>query len=295
MDNLYQGSRGPAVKNLQVLLNFHLDGVINVPLVPDSAFGPKTREAVILFQTLNKIKVDGIVGSQTRSVLLSARNVTSQVMMAPDDDYAGGSLKVAAQRAQFRKGGHVNHLLSSPFLLASNDDTVPPPVTQQAPPQAVVETTVVVQTGQQVNINPWFLSPFVATVQGNILLKQDGRAPFLISPGLQLFFNQLQPNGHWSGQAFIQMGPTGLLKKGDFDLLNPFVQAFVQVNSGSHAGAGFAIGNQASYNLLGDKLSLFINAQAVSTTDLSTGLTSAPSAQILGGVGIDVFQLFRKK
>ena len=81
----------------------------------------------------------------------------------------------------------MNHLLQSPFLLASNDDGLPPPVTQQAPSPAAVETTVVVQTGQQLSINPWFFSPFVATVQANFLLKQDGRAPFVISPGVQLF------------------------------------------------------------------------------------------------------------
>ena len=291
MDNLRQGSSGPAVKNLQVLLNFHLSGVASPPLVPDAIFGSKTREAVLLFQKLNQIAVDGIVGPETRSVLLSARSISSQVAMTTNDDITG-SLRPVAQRANVRKGGgQMNRLLSSPFLLASNNDALPP-VTQQAPPPAVVETTVVVQTGQQVNINPWFFSPFVATVQGNILLKQDGRAPFLISPGVQFFVNQVgAPSGRWSGQAFVQMGPTGLLKTGNFDLLNPFVQA----NASGPAGAGFAIGNQASYNLLGDKLTLFINAQAVSTTDLSTGLTSAPSAQILGGVGIDVFQLFRKK
>lgn len=172
-------------------------------------------------------------------------------------------------------------------------------MTQQAPPPAVVETTVVVQTGQQVNINPWFFSPFVATVQGNILIKQDGRTPFLISPGVQLFFNQLgAPSGPWSGQAFIQMGPSEIFSKKSpvlNQLVNPFVQAFVQVNAQGPAGVGFAIGNQANYNLLGDKLTLFVNAQAVSTTDLSRGMTSAPSGQILGGVGIDIFQLLGKK
>lgn len=131
-------------------------------------------------------------------------------------------------------------------------------------------------------------------MQANFLLKQDGRAPFVISPGVQTFFNQVgAPSGRWSGQAFIQMGPTELLKIGNF-LLNPFVQAFVQANASGPAGAGFAIGNQANYNLLGDKLTLFVNTQAVSTTDLSHGLTSAPSGQILGGVGIDLFQLFKK-
>jgi hypothetical protein len=150
-----------------------------------------------------------------------------------------------------------------------------------------------------VNINPWFFSPFVATVQGNILIKQDGRVPFLISPGVQLFVNQLgAPSGAWSGQAFVQMGPSEIFAKQHTvlnQLVNPFVQAFVQVNASGPAGAGFAIGNQANYNLLGDKLSLFVNAQVVSTTDLSHGITSAPSGQILGGVGIDIFQLLGKK
>ena len=96
---------------------------------------------------------------------------------------------------------------ATPFVLADN---ATPPVTQSAQP-SVVETTVVLQTGQQVNINPWFFSPFVFTVQGNILIKQDGRAPFLISPGLQLFQNQIgspsgacrdRPSSRWGRPAY---------------------------------------------------------------------------------------------
>ncbi len=288
---LSQGSSGPEVKNLQVLLNFHLNGTGGAPLVPDGIFGSKTRAAVVKFQQLNRIAVDGIVGPQTRSVLLSARSVAAQVGMTPYVEQEGLGLGHVVNHASARKGAVLAQFRASPLILADNAS---PPVTQTQPP-TVVETTVVVQTGQQVNINPWFFSPFVFTVQGNILIKQDGRAPFVISPGLQLFQNQVgSPSGAWSGQAFIQMGPTSLFTPGNFDLLNPFVQAFVQLNSGAPAGAGFAIGNQAQYNLLGNKLSLFINTQVVSSTDLSTGQTAAPSVQILGGVGIDVFQLFRK-
>jgi peptidoglycan hydrolase-like protein with peptidoglycan-binding domain len=293
MDYLSQGSTGPAVKNLQSLLNFHLDSAGALPLKIDSIFGPKTNAAVVRFQQLNGLSVDGDCRSQDPCGL--ARYVTAQVAMTQYiDKWEGGlsELAPAITLARHRKGPVMANLAPSIFLAAAVPGQSPGQSQGQPPPASVVETSVVVQTGSQVNINPWFLSPFVFTLQANFLLKNDGRRPFVISPGVQLFVNQLgAPSGAKSGQAFIQMGPPGLFQAGNFDLLNPFVQAFVQINSGASPGAGFAIGNHANYNLLGDKLSLFINAQVVSTTDLHTGLTGVPSVQVLGGVAIDVFQL----
>jgi Putative peptidoglycan binding domain len=275
-----------------------LDNTGVLPLKIDSLFGPKTNAAVVKFQQLNGLAGDGVVGPKTRAALLDARSVTAQVAMTQyvDEREDGFSkLAPALTLARHRKGAVMANLAPT-ILLAADASGQSPGQSQGQPPPSVVETSVVVQTGSQVNINPWFLSPSVFTLQTNFLLKNDGRRPFLISPGVQLFFNQVgAPSGAVSGQAFIQMGPTGLFQSGNFDLLNPFVQAFVQFNSGASPGAGFAIGNQANYNLLGDKLSLFINAQVVSTTDLRTGLTGVPSGQVLGGVAIDVFQLLHIK
>lgn len=298
---LSQGSTGPDVKNLQGLLNFHLAGTGATQLVRDGIFGPKTKAAVVRFQTLNHLNADGIVGPHTRAVLLDAREGTMLVTMTPNTEdvtfasAAGLSPLLAKAKMQSRVrmpgrfAGPVMQLTSAPGMQLTGDPPPPPP------PSQVSAQSVVIQVGQQVNFNPWFFSPFVISGQWNILIQNNGRAPFQISPGFQFFQNQVgSPSGKWSGQGFLQMGPTGLLKVGNFDLLNPFVQAFVQKNDGQAVSAGFAIGTQANWNILGDKLSLFINAQEVFGVDGGTGQGIAPSTQILGGVGVDVFQLFKK-
>lgn len=56
------GSKGENVKCLQTKLT---------GLVADGVFGPKTKTAVIVFQTTNKLKIDGIVGPFTSGVINS--------------------------------------------------------------------------------------------------------------------------------------------------------------------------------------------------------------------------------
>lgn len=63
---LRQGSSGGAVKILQVTLNAR-----GYSLVGDGIFGPLTDQAVRQFQSDRGIQVDGIVGPQTWSTLLS--------------------------------------------------------------------------------------------------------------------------------------------------------------------------------------------------------------------------------
>lgn len=59
MKTIRQGSRGADVATLQKKLNLNADGI----------FGPKTEEAVKLFQKANGLSVDGIVGAKTWSAL----------------------------------------------------------------------------------------------------------------------------------------------------------------------------------------------------------------------------------
>ena len=54
------GSRGPEVKNLQLILNRK-----GYPIVDDGDFGPLTDAAVRDFQNKNGLTVDGIVGPKT--------------------------------------------------------------------------------------------------------------------------------------------------------------------------------------------------------------------------------------
>lgn len=57
---LRRGSRGPAVRDLQDLLEIRSDGI----------FGPKTEEAVRQYQSARGLQVDGIVGPQTWTALV---------------------------------------------------------------------------------------------------------------------------------------------------------------------------------------------------------------------------------
>jgi hypothetical protein len=64
---LQQGSVGPSVRELQTLLNQVVKP--QPPLLADGAFGSKTKMAVMALQTMKKLEVDGVVGSQTWSAL----------------------------------------------------------------------------------------------------------------------------------------------------------------------------------------------------------------------------------
>ena len=56
---LKKGDKGPEVARLQKILN----------VIPDGKFGPQTEKAVMRFQLEKKLKVDGIVGTQTWHML----------------------------------------------------------------------------------------------------------------------------------------------------------------------------------------------------------------------------------
>lgn len=64
---LRQGNSGTAVRELQTLLN---DLVRPVPLlIVDGAFGSKTKQAAMAFQSSRRLTIDGVVGPQTWAAL----------------------------------------------------------------------------------------------------------------------------------------------------------------------------------------------------------------------------------
>ena len=65
---LRNGSTGQAVTDLQARLATlgYYSGEI------DGQFGPGTRDAVVLFQQVNNLVADGLVGSETKEILFSA-------------------------------------------------------------------------------------------------------------------------------------------------------------------------------------------------------------------------------
>jgi uncharacterized protein (TIGR02594 family) len=60
MLSLKTGSHGPAVRQLQLLLNAQLSPSPNLPA--DGSFGPRTRDALLRFQTAKHLTADGIAG-----------------------------------------------------------------------------------------------------------------------------------------------------------------------------------------------------------------------------------------
>lgn len=65
---LRRGYVGEDVKELQILLNKVLG--LDKPLVADGAFGPATRNAVVLFQIESQLLPDGVVGKMTWTAIL---------------------------------------------------------------------------------------------------------------------------------------------------------------------------------------------------------------------------------
>ena len=59
MATVKKGSKGEAVKQLQMLLGITVDGI----------FGPKTKAAVIAYQTAHDLEPDGICGPKTWAAL----------------------------------------------------------------------------------------------------------------------------------------------------------------------------------------------------------------------------------
>lgn len=106
---LVQGSTGQEVKNLQTALNYHLPNALPL-LVVDSLFGPKTRARVMQFQTLHRLKVDGIVGPETHRALYIFVDCSHHLITENRDTQ---NLLV---RSNLRAVGN-NPSLPSPFLL----------------------------------------------------------------------------------------------------------------------------------------------------------------------------------
>ena len=64
---LREGSKGRAVRDLQMLLNAHLTG--GAPLIVDGDFGNATELAVKKFQAMKGLQADGVVGQRTWDAL----------------------------------------------------------------------------------------------------------------------------------------------------------------------------------------------------------------------------------
>ncbi len=289
--DLAQGTTGDDVRTMQTYVNYHLQGTDIPPLVPDGIFGPKTRAAVLRIQQIAHLTADGIVGPKTRAALINVGATTGQLSA---DNSGQNSITQAQRLNQLAQVQQQQGSVPPPSNAVGQATPTTPPAT---PPKVSVQG-VVVQAGSQFSWNPWAPSPFVVGAQANILFRLSPLIPPLqLSPGFQFFKNGVNsPNGPWTGQGFIQLGPTDVIPPaGNVDWFNPFVQGFVQKNFGQSPQAGFAFGDQVTWKILGDKLGLFANGQVVFGWDLNTGQGQPVAVQVFGGLQVDLVQLLSGK
>jgi peptidoglycan hydrolase-like protein with peptidoglycan-binding domain len=278
---LRKGDKGEDVRNLQRALNMHLTQAYGYKrLATDADFGPLTDGRVREFQRVNLLDADGIVGILTREKLLDVRSVRHYARAKPRRHVITGRPSHGLAplglpgRPQMIRGLQATGQRLGPQIGQ---------VTQQPGPPMKRQFQLL--GGQQLSINPWFLSPLVITGQVNWTVTNNGRPDFMLSAGAQVAVNDFTgPSGAWTVQGFAQMGFSGLLKKGDFDLLNPFAVIMLQRSEKPKPfQVGFGVGNQMNYNLTKGGLQLFLNGQAVTGVNLDNGDTSAPGVQIMGG------------
>jgi len=94
-----EGSKGPAVRELQTLLK--AKGFNPGPV--DGAFGPKTKAAVLAFQRSRGIAVDGVVGPQTWGKLKGAGGPAPSPSPSPGPA-AKGTAEDFVQKALAQRG-----------------------------------------------------------------------------------------------------------------------------------------------------------------------------------------------
>lgn len=302
------GDVGEDVRNLQGILNCHLVCKGLWPLATDGVFGAKTADAAVKAQSLAKLTVDGLVGQKTVAALLNVGSIVGYVGLGSDGSTDG------AQVCQLFNAAQCRSTIKPPppaysLVTAGSGDAAPPAATPPVivippnspppslQPQPIQFTSLLVQSGNQFAINPWAPSPFVLGLQVNLLFQLSGWQPFQVSPGFQYFQNGVRsPNGSWTGQGFVQIGPPNPIPEGSigpFDLLSPFVQAFWQKNDGQWSQVGFAVGNQFTWKIIGDTLALFVNGQLVLAMDTQTGASQPLSGQVFTGLQLDVVRAIK--
>ena len=82
METLYEGAHGPAVKNAQHALNYHLPTSVP-PLVEDGIFGKNTKARALEFQIKFGLrKKDGIIGPETNKALYCFVKLSHHLLMS---------------------------------------------------------------------------------------------------------------------------------------------------------------------------------------------------------------------
>lgn len=119
MQMLRKGSKGEDVKKLQRLVGVKADGI----------FGPNTEKAVIRFQMHNDLKVDGIVGNQTWTVLLNIEHKDDAIDESSDisDQYYTTNFGQRIHRYYLPKGEYLEGPIENYYMCLHHTASGPNP------------------------------------------------------------------------------------------------------------------------------------------------------------------------
>lgn len=197
---LRRGCKGPDVLEVQKALNRR----IAAGLDPDSDFGGATEGAVMAFQSAYRLEDDGIVGSQTRSVLFPLAGVTIHIVGAYGrGDMPVGSPAIASNLPQFnaaRKRAEAGR------LIASAGNFMPVGDVPDSDPSAPVIPDFLLK------LVPPDTDPGGSTTLDNFRLPNGMMlpippiltAPLLAIPGVRFDSQQLQPGASFNTKPLFQ-------------------------------------------------------------------------------------------
>ncbi len=312
--DLFEGTSGNDVRNLQRMLNFHFRGTGVAPLPVTGSFGWKTKAAVLRIQRAAHIFQDGVVGTNTAMALFPMVSLLSTAMA-----YKTGQGATLAGLTQLHSAAmaqsatcktclqHLPHVpvpISSPAFPKTRADPDPPR-------QTVKFQNIVVGAGNTFAFNPYAPSPFVFSGSTTVVVRWSdiGFAGMKISPGGQVAVNGLRsPNGDWTGQGAVQLAP--IVPRADaytkyfggrLDLGLPSVSVFLQKNENQkQAQSGVSIGLNPAFALIkgtGDDpiLSLSLNLALVAAWNVIDGKGQPVSPQIAPSIMFDIWQLINQK
>ena len=312
--DLFEGTSGPDVRNLQRLLNFHFRGSAARPLTVDGNFGSKTAAAVIRIQRAAHLYEDGVVGTRTAMALFPMISVLSAAMAYKTRNGATpAGLTQLRLTAMAQSSACKSCLQRLPLTLAA---TGTPAFSRAAttpdPPAPVIKfQNLVVGPGNAFAWNAYSPSPLVVSGSATMVMRWSdiGLAGLKISPGGQVAVNGLRsPNGDWTGQGAVQLTPIipsldkyTKLFGGRLDLGMPSVSAFVQKNEISRPWqGGVGLGINPVFALIsgtGDDpiLSLSLNIAVVAAWNLTDGKGQPVSPQITPTIMFDLWQWLHQK
>lgn len=252
-----------------------------INIAEDGVFGPQTENAVREFQRRVRLKDDGIYGPQTDALLWTRVVQADVVHVAP--------LNTAPNNA----------VAAKPAFTARTAQNTPKQSLAPAQPPAPSNGAGVVQQvslGGQVALAPWLVRPVLppgtptgpiwsGVVSYALVYRTASEGPHVelaLNPQFLVNSRVQSSDPRWGMQVNGQVTFADLVAPGRFHLVSPFLQATAAaaLAPGASFGAGFAIGNQISFDLIPDRLQ--INLQGNVGAQWSNIGTSNASFSVIG-------------